>query len=308
MKQWKIAEFGLIEEKISFFENKIQNFDTIANDRNLESHEIYERREAQFELWQWLKCKDTYWAQQSRAKWIKEGDRNTKYFHVMASIRQRKNCIEALCFRGRIIDDPEELRDASVSFFGSLFAEEHSTRPSFDSLEFKRLSEEQGNFLTAPFTMADIEEAVCSCDGSKASGPDGYNFKFFKSGWDIIKDDIFGIVQKFWSTAKLSKGSNTTFIALIPKLEIPNGFNDFRPISMVGVTYKIISKLLAQRLQQVMNHLIGPHQSSFIKGRQILDGALIADESLNRVKDTISKPISSNWISKRPLIVSHGDF
>lgn len=82
--------------------------------------------------------------------------------------------------------------------------------------------------------MTYIEEVVSSFDGSKTLGPDGYNFKFVKSAWDIIKDDIFNTVQKLWSTAPLPKGSNTTFIALIPKFDIPNGFNDFRPISIVG--------------------------------------------------------------------------
>lgn len=71
------------------------------------------------------------------------------------------------------------------------------------------------------------------------------------------------------------------FIALIAKCDNPEGFKDFRPISMVGCIYKIIAKLLSRRLQSVIDTLIGPHQSSFIGGRQILDGALIAGELID---------------------------
>ena len=75
-------------------------------------------------------------------------------------------------------------------------------------------------------------------------------------------------------------------MALIAKVDSPSGFKDFRPISMIGCIYKVISKLLARRIQKVMNHLVGPFQSSFIQGRQILDGALIASELMDSLKQT----------------------
>lgn len=92
------------------------------------------------------------------------------------------------------------------------------------------------------------------------------------------------MVENFENNCTLPKGSNVAWVALIPKLENPDGFKDFRPISMVGCSYKIISKLLARRLQTVMHTLVGPHQSSFVKGRQILDGALVAGELIETCK------------------------
>lgn len=76
--------------------------------------------------------------------------------------------------------------------------------------------------------------------------------------------------------AKISDLENTAFIALIPKTENSSGFDDFRPISMVGCIYKMVAKILACRLQKVIDSLIGAQQSAFIQGRQILDGAFIA--------------------------------
>lgn len=128
------------------------------------------------------------------------------------------------------------------------------------------------------------KEAVSSYNPSKSPSPDKFNFDFMKSSWEIIKEDIFSIISDFWQTRNLPKGSNVAFIALIAKVESPSGFKDFRPISMVGCLYKIIVKLLSNKLIRVMDGLVGPHQSSFIKGRRILDNVLITGELLESYK------------------------
>lgn len=105
----------------------------------------------------------------------------------------------------------------------------------------------------------------------------------------MIKSDFYNIVQDFWDSARLPRGSNSAFISLIPKVDNPCCFKDYRPINMVGCAYKVIAKILARRLQKVMDLLIGPQQSSFIKGRQILDGALIASEIIDTCKKSKSE-------------------
>lgn len=129
-----------------------------------------------------------------------------------------------------------------------------------------------------------MDDAVASCDPSKAPGPDDFNFRFIKVAWSIIKEEMYKIINDFWASGTLLKGCNVAFIALIAKIENPRGLKEYRPISMVGSIYKIISKLLVSRLKLVMNDIIGPLQLAFIKGRQILDGALIAGELIDSCK------------------------
>lgn len=177
-----------------------------------------------------------------------------------------------------------DLSKEATTYFQNIFKEDLESRPRFENLNFKQLLPSQISLLTEPFTEEEIDMAVAACDGNKAPGPDGFNFNFVKTAWDVIKTDVYKTIRTFWDTSQLPKGCNTALIALIPKVETPKGFHDFRPISMVGCVYKIISKVLARRLQQVMEHLVGPLQSSFIKGRQILDGALIASEIIESCK------------------------
>ena len=97
--------------------------------------------------------------------------------------------------------------------------------------------------------------------------------------------------------AVFPKGLNSSFIALIPKIKDLQLISDFRPISLIGCVYKIIAKVLSNRLSKVMNHLIDERQSVFVKGSQLLHGVLIAIEVVEEV-----------WRSKRPCLVFKVDF
>ena len=111
------------------------------------------------------------------------------------------------------------------------------------------------------------KEEVWNCDSSKSPRLDGFNFCFIKFSWDILKEDVVSAVQKFAEGGSWSKGTNASFITLVPKVVNPQQLNDFRPISLVGCMYKIISKILSSRLKRVLNKVIDPKQSAFLEGR-----------------------------------------
>ncbi|MCI31076.1 cysteine-rich receptor-like protein kinase, partial [Trifolium medium] len=101
-----------------------------------------------------------------------------------------------------------------------------------------------------------------------------------------MQADIMRFMAEFHRNGKLSKGLNSTFIALIPKVDSPQHLNDFRPISLVGSLYKIMAKMLANRLRLVIGSVISESQTTFVKDRQILDGILITNEVVDEARKT----------------------
>ena len=135
-----------------------------------------------------------------------------------------------------------------------------------------------GRYVTGYLHQKSSLERQFIEESFQAPGPDGFYFSFINKAWKIIKEDVKVFFKEFH---KNWKGLNSTFIALVPQIDEPLHFQDFRPISMVGCMYNILSKVLAARFQKVLPSLIGEPQSTFIGGRQVLDGVLIANEMID---------------------------
>ncbi|GJZ87056.1 RNA-directed DNA polymerase, eukaryota, partial [Tanacetum coccineum] len=134
-----------------------------------------------------------------------------------------------------------------------------------------------------------IQDAVWCCWGEKAPGPDGLTFKLLKKRWDVFSSDIISYVKEFEIKAFIAKGCKSSFIALVTKVDEPLSFNDYRPISLIGCQYKIIAKVLANRLVKVISSVVSEVQMAFIKGGQTIDGPLIVDEIISWAKLTKRK-------------------
>jgi len=144
--------------------------------------------------------------------------------------------------------------------------------------------------MQRPFTE-EVLGCLKQCDGDKAPGPDGFTMSFFKSCWGTLKEDLMLTIHNFHQKEVFEKAFNATFIALIPKKVGAEELKDFRPISLIGGVYKIISKLITERLKTVMGRLVDVHQMAFLKERQIMDASLIANELVD------SRLVSCvNWI------------
>jgi hypothetical protein len=148
------------------------------------------------------------------------------------------------------------------------------------------LSVEENDSLSAPFTSEEIELVVKESDGNKSPGPDGFKFNFLKDSWDLLKGEVRILFDQFPGNCSLPKSFLSYFVTLIPKVESPFGLSDYRPISLLGSLYKIIAKVLANRLAKVMNSIIPTTQSAFIKGRNLVDGVMVVNEIIDLAKKT----------------------
>lgn len=216
--------------------------------------------------------------QKAKVKWAIEGDENTGYFHGIINKKRRHLAIQGVLVDGEWIQDPARVKNEFLDHFRNRFTCPDSVRPRMISDFSNILSRVQKNNLDKMVTDEEIRKAVWDCGTNKAPGPDGFTFEFFRMFWDILKMDVGSAVKHFFTKASFPAGCNSSFIALIPKIHNAKFVKDFRPISLIGSMYKIIGKILANRITEVIDSLISQEQSAFVKGRQILDGPMILNE------------------------------
>ncbi|GJX06134.1 RNA-directed DNA polymerase, eukaryota, reverse transcriptase zinc-binding domain protein [Tanacetum coccineum] len=140
------------------------------------------------------------------------------------------------------------------------------------------LSHDQMIMLEVEIMNLEIKKAGWDCGSNTSSGPDGYTFEFIRTFWEVIGDDVCRTAKSFFTTGRFPKGCNPSFIALIPKVNDVKVVKDYLPISLIGCQYKIVGKILANRLCMVMDSLISKEQFAFIRDHQILDGPIILSE------------------------------
>ncbi|GKB15680.1 putative RNA-directed DNA polymerase, eukaryota, reverse transcriptase zinc-binding domain protein, partial [Tanacetum coccineum] len=117
----------------------------------------------------------------------------------------------------------------------------------------KRLTDSEVTYLDSMVSLEEIKNAVWDCGSQKARGPDGFSFMFIKKYWDLLHLDIQNFVDSFFSTRTFPPGANSSFFTLIPKVSNPLYIKDYRPISLIGFQYKIVAKILANRLSKAFD-------------------------------------------------------
>ncbi|GJV59705.1 RNA-directed DNA polymerase, eukaryota, reverse transcriptase zinc-binding domain protein [Tanacetum coccineum] len=207
-------------------------------------------------------------SQKAKIKWGIEADENSKLFHATVNQKRRYLSIHGIKHEGKWLSEPHRIKDAFYSFFESKFQRVDVVKIVNRSPFYKSLHEDQNSFLVSTINVTEIRDAIWDCGSDKSPGPNGFTFAFYKKFWDILKDDVMGFVQDFFRTGILPRGCNTSFITLILKVPNPMVISDFRPISLIGAQYKIIAKVLANRLARVIDSVISQEQSAFIKNRQ----------------------------------------
>nr|GEX66863.1 RNA-directed DNA polymerase, eukaryota, reverse transcriptase zinc-binding domain protein [Tanacetum cinerariifolium] len=198
-------------------------------------------------------------AQKAKIKWAIKGDENSKNFHGIVNKYRNNLAVRGIIADGEWIEEPNAVKNEFFSHFRDRFDRPCKSRLTLD-MEFpNKLSTDQSHYLERPFSMEEVKELY----------------------WSLIEDDVLEAVNYFSQYVYCHKGGNSSFIALILKIPGAKMVKDFRPISLIGSLYKIIAKLLANRLVTTMSDHVNEVQSAFIANRQILDGPFILNEIIH---------------------------
>nr|GEY34903.1 RNA-directed DNA polymerase, eukaryota [Tanacetum cinerariifolium] len=219
--------------------------------------------------------------QKSKVTWAIKGDENKKFFHGIINKKRSQLAIRGILVDGSWHTDPCMIKKAFLNHFEARFKKPSPHRFKINFQFPKKLIQSQANDLEKVVSREEIKAAIWSCGENKSPGPDGYTFEFIKQYWGVIGHDLCEAVEFFFVNGAFPKECNSSFITLIPKVLDAKLVSDYRPISLIGSVYKIVTKVLANRLMEVISELVSDTQFAFVAGRQILDGSFIIDELLN---------------------------
>lgn len=151
------------------------------------------------------------------------------------------------------------------------------------------LSQDSRDKLLLPVTMEEVITTLNQMHPYKSPGPDDFQGVFFRQYWEIIGKDIHSLIAQAFSTGDFNPSLADTLIALIPKVDCPTKFKEFRPISLCNIVYKLIIKVLVNRISPSLDQIIGPFQSSFLSGRGTSDNAIILQEVVHAMHKSKKK-------------------
>ncbi|CAA7042518.1 unnamed protein product [Microthlaspi erraticum] len=286
LRKWNKEDFGDVQV---WKEKLLKEIQEVQEELESNSSDELIVREAELmkEFDVVLEQEEIIWTQKAREKWVVHGDRNTTFFHTSTVIRRRRNRIEMLKNGdGVCVSDRNELEDMAVEYFRRLYSldDVEENVEALPSEGFTALTETETRALDMPFAEEEIVAAVRNMGSYKAPGPDGYQPVFYQRCWDEVGESVKRFALEFFRTGRLPQDTNDALVVLIPKVSSPEKLQQLRPISLCNVLFKIITKTIVGRLKPVMTKLIGPAQSSFIRGRLSTDNIVIVQEAVHSMR------------------------
>ena len=210
----------------------------------------------------------------SRARWVEEGERSSKYFYNLEKRNFNSKTLQCIKKNETIISDNSSILNELQVFYKCLYTsrfhdEEHNC-DYFDDLERPQLDEDEKAALEQPISESEVLKALKSCQNNKAPGTDGFPAEFYKVFWFDIKTFLLDSIQHSYVNGSLSYSQKQGIISLIPKknkdmLLLKN----WRPLSLLNMDYKLIAKVIANRIKTVIKKIIHSDQTGFVNGRYI---------------------------------------
>ncbi|GJU09544.1 RNA-directed DNA polymerase, eukaryota [Tanacetum coccineum] len=280
IRSWLSIHRSNSRGEIYFLKEELRSCDEIIDKGDCSNEVVHKRTKILNKIHQVNNIQASEIAQKAKIKWAIEGDENVKFFHGMLNKKRNQSNIRGIMVNGTWVDDPVQVKREFFEHFRGRFDKPSVNRACIDTPFPVSLSIDQKEDMERRISKEEVKRAVWDCGVDKSPGPDGFSFSFYRHFWPVIEKDVFEAVDYFFMYGEIPNGCNSNFIALIPKILDANMVKDFRPISLIGSLYKIIAKILANRLVGVLGDLVNEVQSAFVADRQILDGPFILDEVL----------------------------
>lgn len=223
----------------------------------------------------------------SKANWFEYGEKMSAYFFALEKSNQQRKCIHSLRTKeGQILTHDKEILEHQRLFYEQLYKakeEELHMYPPF--IIRPLLSNEERQSLNEPITLKEMDIALHGLALNKSPGQDGLSVNFYQTFWSKLRDPLVAALEEGLRRGLLHDSARRGIITLIPKknkdlMDLAN----WRPITLLNNDYKILSKVLANRMKNVMDRLISINQTGFMKGRNIGENILTLTTVIEHIK------------------------
>ncbi|KAL5709736.1 hypothetical protein ACHQM5_020390 [Ranunculus cassubicifolius] len=285
LKDWNTTTFGSVDAAVTTSYVDLAELQILA-DEDIENGDFnLSIIDKEVQVCKALSDRASLIRQKSRIRMEDEGDRNSSYFHSMLKIRQQSSLITELVDDNDVLlTSQAEIKDHLINYYTEKFSYEEAVQDvDLVNLVPTSLGDEDNLILTVIPTYAEIQATVMSMDPDSAPGPDGLQGFFYHKCWNIIKADVCDVVQSFFVQSTLHAGLNSNFITLIPKVKRPMRASDYRPICLSNFLLKIVSKLMHNRLKDLIARIVSEEQVGFISGRSVQSNIGLASELVNEL-------------------------
>ena len=209
----------------------------------------------------------------SRAEWLEEGERPTRYFFKLEQTRIRKSRIHAIYdANGVEVTSQAEIAKAHVDFYTDLFSEEAidlDRQSDLLSSLTNSLSADQSMLCEGQITLEETTNAVKGLSSGKSPGPDGLSAEFYVKFWDLLGPFLVQVFNSCCLNSEMCDSMKISHTRVVFKKGDAKNLKNWRPISLLNVDYKICSKALSLRLAKVLEFIVSPDQTCSVPGRKI---------------------------------------
>ena len=231
----------------------------------------------------------------SSIRWYLEGEKNTQMFLNLEKSKARNRTMNAVRLHsGEVTKNPTKILQSQHDFYEKLYTKDPEVQFVYQNEDRPVLTQDKSTELDKEITVEELSTALKEMANQKTPGPDGWTAEFYKFFWKYLKDPLLKVIQEDIKTGKIHVTSRQGVITLLPKKRDLLLVKHWRPICLLCIDYKLYSKILANRMKTVMESLISPNQTGFMKGRTIGDNVRKAADIMEY---TVRKNLAAVLIS-----------
>ena len=224
----------------------------------------------------------------SRLKWWEEGEKSSKYFHDLERTKAKSKTWECILDKDKkLIFGTKNIQKRQVEFYKELFTSEsvNDDHSFFLGQGGKQLPPSARDDLEIELSNEEVLSAIKKMAINKSPGQDGITIEFYKSYWNLIGNDLCDVFRYGLKHGEIAYSQYLAIISLLYKKGPRENIRNWRPISLLNVDYKILSKVFAERLKKVLPYIIHSDQKGCISGRNIGENVRLIEDLLYEIEN-----------------------